>query len=389
MRFPGFEKEWEEKRFGDLVEFKITNSFSRENLNYVNGTVKNIHYGDIHTKFPTLFDITKEKLPYINNDLLIARISEGNYCQEGDIVFADASEDLNDVGKSIEIVNLNNEKLLSGLHTLLARPKKNTFHKGFAGYLLKSNKIRTQIQKESQGSKVLSISVGRISKIDLSFPSVPEQQKIERLLSAIDQRIQTQNKIIEKLETLIKGISEKLFGQSVRFKDNDELDFPKWKIKKLGEVLTIGNGKDYKHLDVGSIPVFGTGGLMTHVNSFLYEGETVCIGRKGTIDKPMYYKGKIWTVDTLFYTHSFLDVLPKFMFYVFKAINWKEHNEASGVPSLSKSTIEKIAIKIPCVPEQRRIAELLSAIEKKMGIERILLTSYQKQKEFLLDQLFI
>ena len=78
-----------------------------------------------------------------------------------------------------------------------------------------------------------------------------------------------------------------------------------WEEKKLREVLTIGSGKDYKHLGVGNIPVFGTGGLMTTVDAFLYDGETVCIGRKGTIDKPMYFKGKIWTVDTLFYTHSF------------------------------------------------------------------------------------
>ena len=191
------------------------------------------------------------------------------------------------------------------------------------------------------------------------------------------------------MQSLIKGISEKLFSQSIRFKRDYETDFPKWEIKKLGKILTIGNGKDYKHLGEGTVPVFGTGGLMTYVNSFLYDGETVCIGRKGTIDKPMYYQGKIWTVDTLFFTHSFLNVLPKFIFYVFKAINWKEHNEASGVPSLSKSTVEKIPVKIPNILEQRKISDLLSAIEEKIGIERILLTNYQKQREFLVAHLFI
>ena len=120
------------------MDFKVTNSFSRENLNYETGNIKNIHYGDIHTKFQTLFDIEKELVPYINGEISLIRISEDYYCQEGDIVFADASEDLNDVGKSIEIVNLNGEKLLSGLHTLLARPNKKYFHKGFNGYLFKS-----------------------------------------------------------------------------------------------------------------------------------------------------------------------------------------------------------------------------------------------------------
>ncbi|WP_375180836.1 restriction endonuclease subunit S, partial [Chryseobacterium sp.] len=193
------------------MDFKITNSFSRENLNYELGTVKNIHYGDIHTKFKTLFNIKKEIVPFINEEMNLRRISDENYCREGDIIFADASEDLNDVGKSIEIINVNGEKLLSGLHTLLARPKANIFHLGFNGYLFKSNQVRTQIQKESQGSKVLSINVGRISKIDLSFPAVVEQEKISTLFSLLDKRIHTQNKIIKQLETLIKGLYQKIF----------------------------------------------------------------------------------------------------------------------------------------------------------------------------------
>ncbi|MFO0322123.1 MAG: hypothetical protein ACK504_06825 [Bacteroidota bacterium] len=155
LRFPEFKGEWERKKLGEVADFKVTNSFSRENLNYEYGVVKNIHYGDIHTKFQTLFDITKEEVPFVNEEMNVKRIADDFYCKEGDIVFADASEDLNDVGKSIEIINLHNEKLLSGLHTLLARPKDNYFSIGFNGYLFKSNNIRLQIQKEAQGSKVL------------------------------------------------------------------------------------------------------------------------------------------------------------------------------------------------------------------------------------------
>jgi len=198
LRFSEFEGNWNKQVLRNLMEFKVTNSFSRENLNYENGTVKNIHYGDIHTKFQTLFDITKEIVPYINKDISIDRILEDFYCKEGDIVFADASEDLNDVGKSIEIDNLGNEKLLSGLHTLLARPKKNYFHKGFKGYLFKSNSVRFQIQKEAQGTKVLSISAKRISNIKLSFPSIPEQEKITGLLTLVDSRIEAQKILIQK-----------------------------------------------------------------------------------------------------------------------------------------------------------------------------------------------
>lgn len=164
-----------------------------------------------------------------------------------------------------------------------------------------------------------------------------------------------------------------------------KLRFPEfsgdWNEKNINEVLKIGSGRDYKHLDSGEIPVFGTGGLMTRVNDFLFDGETVCIGRKGTIDKPFYYNGKIWTVDTLFYTHSFNNSLPKFIYNQFQRINWREHSEASGVPSLSKSTIEKIKIKLASLEEQTKIANFLSAVDTKINQltqKKNLLEQYKK-----------
>ncbi|WP_165689908.1 restriction endonuclease subunit S, partial [Elizabethkingia bruuniana] len=236
LRFFQFNNEWKNEKLGNLMTFKVTNSYSRDNLNYESGAVKNIHYGDIHTKFQTLFDLEKENVPYINEDISLSRISEDFYCQEGDIIFADASEDLNDVGKSIEITNLNDEKLLSGLHTLLARPQEDIFFKGFLGYLLKSNNVRNQIKREAQGSKVLSINVGRISNIHLPFPSILEQQKISEFLSLLDKRILYSMKIIEKLETLMKVSRINIFSQKLRFKNEQGYDFPDWKKLKLGKI---------------------------------------------------------------------------------------------------------------------------------------------------------
>ncbi|MGF7229924.1 restriction endonuclease subunit S [Arachidicoccus sp.] len=161
-----------------------------------------------------------------------------------------------------------------------------------------------------------------------------------------------------------------------------------WERKTLGEVFAIGNGRDYRHLDKGEIPVFGTGGIMTYVNSFLYDGETVCIGRKGTIDKPLYYKGKIWTVDTLFYTHSFISAVPKFVFYIFQLINWKEHNEASGVPSLSKKTIEEIEIHLPSLLEQQRIASFLSLIDGRIQTQNKIIENLKTQMLGLQEKIF-
>ena len=127
----------------------------------------------------------------------------------------------------------------------------------------------------------------------------------------------------------------------------------------------------------GGIPVFGTGGYMTSVDECLYDGETTFIGRKGSINKPFYYNGKFWTVDTLFYTHSFNGITPKFTYCLFQTINWLKYNEASGVPSLSKDTIEKIKIKIPGLEEQNKIAKLMFALDERIATQNKIIDKLQ------------
>lgn len=161
-----------------------------------------------------------------------------------------------------------------------------------------------------------------------------------------------------------------------------------WEVRNIGNVLTIGNGKDYKNLEKGDIPVYGTGGYMLSVNDYLYDGESVCIGRKGTIDKPVFLTGKFWTVDTLFYTHSFRECLPLFVYICFQQINWILYSEASGVPSLSKKTIEQIDINIPTLPEQQKIADCLSTLDDRIEAENQKLAQLKTHKKALMQQLF-
>lgn len=161
-----------------------------------------------------------------------------------------------------------------------------------------------------------------------------------------------------------------------------------WEEKPIGTILTIGSGKDYKHLSEGDIPVFGTGGYMLSVNEYLYDGESVGIGRKGTIDNPMFLTGKFWTVDTLFYTHSFVNSLPRFIYPIFQKINWKLYNEASGVPSLSKSTIEKIQISVPSKQEQEKIASFLTSVDTKIEQLTQKQALLQQYKKGIMQQLF-
>lgn len=161
-----------------------------------------------------------------------------------------------------------------------------------------------------------------------------------------------------------------------------------WKKKELNKLLTIGNGKDYKHLSTGDIPVYGSGGYMLSVNDYLYDGESVCIGRKGTIDKPVFLSGKFWTVDTLFYTHSFIKCSPKFIFYQFQKINWKNYNEAGGIPSLTKTTIGRIEILVPSFTEQQKIADCLSSLDNVISLQKQKIDALQQYKKGLMQKLF-
>ena len=161
-----------------------------------------------------------------------------------------------------------------------------------------------------------------------------------------------------------------------------------WKEKQLGEALEIGNGTDYKHLGEGNIPVYGTGGIIKYVDDYLYDGETVCIGRKGTIDSPIYHVGKIWTVDTLFYTYDFKDCNVKFLYYLFCTINWKEHNEATGVPSLSKENIKRIVARFPNLAEQQSLGSFFSSFDRLLSDHRRRLENLRRVKKSMLQKMF-
>ena len=161
-----------------------------------------------------------------------------------------------------------------------------------------------------------------------------------------------------------------------------------WEEKKFEELFEIGNGRDYKHLEKGKIPVYGSGGYMLSVNDYLYNGESVCIGRKGTIHRPMFLRGKFWTVDTLFYTHSFKDCSPKFIYYIFQNIDWLKHNEAGGVPSLSKSNLYKIKTSVPKTNEQQKIAACLTSLDEVIAAHSQRLDALKEHKKGLMQNLF-
>lgn len=136
-----------------------------------------------------------------------------------------------------------------------------------------------------------------------------------------------------------------------------------WKEKRMGEVLIVNSGKDYKHLEDGPIPVYGTGGYMLSVNDSLSSVDAIGIGRKGTIDKPQFLKAPFWTVDTLFFLTTKNGDNLQLLYQLSNKINWKKYDESTGVPSLSKVNIEKINIFLPSLPEQTAIAKYFTALD--------------------------
>ena len=222
-------------------------------------------------------------------------------------------------------------------------------------------------------------------------PSKFEQDEIGKLLSKLDETITLLQRKKTKYEELKTALLQNLFpkkGQVVpilRFKNfqND------WQQSKLEDRLEINSGKDYKGLNKGKIPVYGTGGYMLSVDKSLSEKNAIGIGRKGTINKPQLLHAPFWTVDTLFYLTPKANNNLIFLFYLFQKINWSKYDESTGLPSLSKKTINNIKESTPSNSEQKKIGNLLSKIDTVITLLNNQLSNLENLKQFLLQNMFI
>lgn len=239
------------------------------------------------------------------------------------------------------------------------------------------------------GSTQKALTIANLNKLIFNFPSNEEQTKIASFLSAVDEKINQLTQKHELLSQYKQGMMQKLFSQQLRFKADDGSEFGEWDELKFKDVIKIKYGKDHKKLEDGDIPVLGTGGIMRYVDSYLYDGESILIGRKGTIDKPQFISGKFWTVDTLFYTEIGEKIQPKFAFQQLLLVNWLNLNEATGVPSLNTTSIGNIELKVPNLKEQTKIANFLSAIDQKIEVVAQQIEQAKTWKKGLLQQMFI
>ena len=412
LRFPEFREagEWESAPMEEMYAFKATNSLSRDKLNYEGGFVKNVHYGDIHTRFPALFNVREEYVPYVNVSEPIDNLSPDSYCVEGDMIIADASEDLEDIGKSIEIVRLHNERVLSGMHTILARQRECRLVVGFGGHLFRSNSIREQIKKEAQGTKVLGISVRRLSKINIFYPqNRDEQQKIADCLTSLDDRIRLETERLNALKDHKKGLMQQMFpaeGATVpRLRFAEFRDTGEWDAGKLGEVAEFVNEKvplervaleNYVSTE-NILPNYGgvarasklpTTGSVTRFRS----GDTL-------VSNIRPYLKKVWVADKeggasndVIVIRANKPLIAQYLCLLLKNDAFIDYvmTDAKGVkmPRGDISSMKEYPALYSCKAEQQKIADCLSSLDDRIRLETKRLNALKDHKKGLMQQLF-
>ena len=265
------------------------------------------------------------------------------------------------------------------------------FNKDFICCILNQNKIQNKILTLAGSSTIPDLNHKDFYSIKSRFPKLKEQEKIAKFINTVDKKKENIENTISSLENQKKGLLQQIFSQKLRFKDENGNNYPNWEKKKLGDILKICHGKDYKNEpnEKKLYPVLGTGGIITYIDNFLCNWKCVLIGRKGTINKPQYMETPFWSVDTLFYSKPKTKQNPKFQYYLFQNINWIKYDESTGVPSLSASTIENISFVLPCLEEQTKIADFLSAFDRKLENKKAQLEHWQQIKKGLLQQMFV
>ena len=234
-------------------------------------------------------------------------------------------------------------------------------------------------KKKDESTGVPSLSKTAINDIDILVPVYEEQRVLGRLFSEIDHIITLHQRKYSRLCNVKKSMLEKMFPKDgasmpeIRFAGFTDA----WEQRKLGDVVDVCSGRDYKHLGEGVIPVYGTGGYMLDVSEALSEKEdAIGIGRKGTIDNPYILRAPFWTVDTLFYCIPKKDFDLDFVFSIYQNINWKAMDESTGVPSLSKTAINNVAIMAPSKNEQVKLGRYFASLDH-------LITLHQRELERL------
>ena len=260
----------------------------------------------------------------------------------------------------------------------------------FLNYQFQSNGKRKKLDLISTGNTIKHILASEMKDFKMDFPTFEEQTAIGNLFCTLDDLLSSYKDNLANYQSFKATMLSKMFpktGQTVpeiRLNGFEE----DWERKSLSEVCTINSGRDYKHLKNGDIPVYGTGGYMLSVNDKLSDEDAIGIGRKGTIDKPYLLSAPFWTVDTLFYVICKVGYDLNYLFLIFQKIRWKKFDESTGVPSLSKKTIEKVVSKFPSYEEQCAIGLYFSDLDNLINYYQEKISQLETLKKKLLQDMF-
>ena len=417
LRFPGFTDEWEQRKLGEIFEYLQNNTLSRNSLNYKNPNIKNIHYGDILVKFDEILDGSNKDIPYINSELDLSKFSK-SLLRDGDVIFSDTAED-DTVGKAIELQNVNELFILSGLHTIPCRPLI-TFGKGYLGNFLNSNSYRMQLRPLVQGIKVSSISKSALKDTMIEYPkNLDEQEKIGSLFYHIAKMITLHQHKITNLIFKKKALLQKLFP--INGYPYPEIRFPgfndAWEQRKLGSI-----GSTYTGLSGKTKEDFGHGEAqyITYLNVFQNTISDITMTDKVEIDTT---QNEVKCGDVLFttssetpeevgmssvwlgatpniYLNSFCfgfrpnqKIDPYFLGYSLRAPYMRDKIKilAQGISryNISKNKVMELEISLPNNEEQKLLGSFLQRIDLIITLHQRKLNHLKLQKKALLQQLFV
>lgn len=359
IRFGEFTQEWEELKLGDIAEFFNGKRVPIESESRIKG-----------------------QYPYYGATGIIDYV-EG-YIFEGEYVLL-AEDGANIIMRNSAIAYLTEGKFWVNNHAHIMKMKSG------------SNVFLTQVlenqnyEKYNSGTAQPKLNSQVVKNIILNVPHKKEQTKIGDLFKQLDTYIAFQEQELTTLKQTKQGFLLKMFpkeGESV-----PELRFPgftvDWEERMLGDILKINSGRDYKHLQKGNIPVYGTGGYMLSVNDKLSDENAIGIGRKGTINKPQLLKAPFWTVDTLFFMTTKEKNDLYFCYTLANKIHWKKYDESTGVPSLSKASIEKIPAIIPTFEEQTKIGNFFKQLDDTIALHQRELDALKETKKAFLQKMFV
>lgn len=385
LRFKGFTDPWEQRKLAELTKTITTG----KSVNSDEGEVSDGNIGVLKTSCVSYdrFNPSESK-PVVKSEQQLVKCAV-----EKDSVIVSRMNTPERVGAcgyvSTDFPNL---FLPDRLWKLKFQDTVDTY---FVYMMLVSSAYKEKITSMASGTSgsMYNIPKETFLNLQLVIPAkIDEQKQLGKILKKIDTLITLHQRKYEKLVNIKKSMLDKMFPQNgasvpeIRFKSFTD----PWEQRKLGEMVDVCSGMDYKHLSEGDIPVYGTGGYMLSVNKALsYDRNAVGIGRKGTIDKPYILKAPFWTVDTLFYA------IPKdsknidFTFDVFQKVDWKKKDESTGVPSLSKIAINETSISTPSKLEQERIGSFFRNLDTLITLHQRKLEKLQNIKKSCLEKMFV